>query len=82
MVAFDVYRKQTPWWWALLVIVLTPVPSTVVAIAVNFLPLVDPQRGWQANYMVSVRGLILVSAGIFGLQLQRVFFLPNAVTFR
>ncbi|EGZ18097.1 hypothetical protein PHYSODRAFT_383890, partial [Phytophthora sojae] len=61
MLAFEEYCRRTPLLRAVAVCVLTPVPTLMLVILVECLPLRPPSDGPTANYAFWVRHLILVT---------------------
>ncbi|KAG6956912.1 hypothetical protein JG688_00011213 [Phytophthora aleatoria] len=51
----DSYCNTTSWTRVILVCVLTPVPSLLVAVLLECLPLRPPSEGWAANWVFWLR---------------------------
>ena len=75
--AFHEYCERSSGWWILFVIVATPLPSAVLVILLNFLPLEDPASGWRANGVAFARLAVSVTVGVGGTMIQRMFYAPE-----
>ncbi|TMW58454.1 hypothetical protein Poli38472_010013 [Pythium oligandrum] len=54
------YCKHTPWWKVLAYLLITPVPSVLLVILIDTVPMADPDAGPYHNYMFWCRGCITI----------------------
>ncbi|ETM98891.1 hypothetical protein PPTG_19221 [Phytophthora nicotianae INRA-310] len=73
--SLDHYCKTASKTRVLLVCILTPVPALAVAIILEMMPLQDPSKGWDANWIFWIR--VTVICFILTWEAHDVISLPN-----
>lgn len=75
--ALEEYIHSTSTTRALLVVLCTPLPVLIGALAVEALPLAEPSAGWSANYVTWIRTAFLTAALAFLAGLDVRHLLPG-----
>ena len=78
--ALDQYRRTTPWWWATLVILGSPLPCILLAVGSNYMPLEPVEAGWRASPVLYVRTCLLTVASITCIRWQREAYVTTGAT--
>ncbi|GMF33371.1 unnamed protein product [Phytophthora fragariaefolia] len=59
LIALDEYVRSTTWPRVLLLCLTTPIPTVVLVLSQESVPLHDPSKGWRVNYGIWIRaGLV------------------------
>uniref|UniRef100_K3WJE0 Uncharacterized protein n=1 Tax=Globisporangium ultimum (strain ATCC 200006 / CBS 805.95 / DAOM BR144) TaxID=431595 RepID=K3WJE0_GLOUD len=77
LVVFHAYCESAPRWRAFLLIVLSWLPTFVIVLLIDVLPLQDPRESWKANVTLWIRAGIIAFANCGGVLLKMKKVIPS-----